>query len=194
MKKNYLLIFVILFMGCATGKNATNQANPQLGYSKSGNVENISSERDTVKASNVTINNYGSNSEQTNEKNKEIAELKVQLDKLTEEVKQTVFVLKESTITRLQDGKYETNLILSPKGNKIIQIFQIQVIGKDGALIEGFNIQGNTLPNMYSGTTDTGTSVGREYKTMMPGDVIVKFVTNKDPKKYIVINLNPFEK
>ncbi|GAF85541.1 unnamed protein product [marine sediment metagenome] len=195
--KNFIFLISLFLIGCATGKNAKNQTNPQLGYTASGNIENISTQRDMVKGNNITINNFSADSydkEQVKQILEENIRLKKEINKLSEEIKQTVFVLKESNVEKLDNGNFELTFILSPKGNKIIQIFSIQVEAKEGTQIENFDVKGNTLPNYYEGTANKGTIVARTYKTMMPSEISVKMITTKNPNKYLVINLMPFEK
>jgi hypothetical protein len=206
MKKYLSFLFCLLFVGCVTGSNGKVQTNPQISLNTGAGSTKNTSIQGTNAAENMTIN-YNSflkdkgelNSMDKNElktqleeRDKKIASLQDEVNKLREETKATVFRVKNSDRKELKDGKYETTINLEPIGSKVIPILTIECATQNNAKIESFIVEGNTIPAMYySFSNNEHTSQKEIFNNVAAGDVTIKIITDKDPG-ILQLYIDPF--
>lgn len=119
--------------------------------------------------------------------------LSEEINSLGEQTKKTVFEIESSNKEIMPDGTYEINLKLNPIGKNVIPIFSITCKTENGAIINKFEVIGPTIPGMsFDRTSKDRTMIRKEYRTLYPGEIIVKIVTDKDPGR-IAISIDPLK-
>jgi len=117
-----------------------------------------------------------------------------EIDKLETHTRITAFVSDGNSREIMPDGTYVFNLKLNPVGKNIIPIFSISCKTEGGAVIKSFDVKGPTLPGMsFDKTSEDRTFIQKEYRSMYPGEVNVRIVTDKDPGR-LNISIDPLQK
>jgi len=200
IKKYLSFLFCLLFVGCVTGSNGKVQTNPQISLNTGAGSTKNTSIQGTNASENMTIYNITNYNRflkdkgelnsmdknelktQLKERDKKIASLQDEVNKLREETKATVFRVKNSDRKELKDGKYETTINLEPIGSKVIPILTIECATQNNAKIESFIVEGNTIPGMYYGVSNNEHTIQKEiFNNVAAGDVTIKIITDKDP-------------
>jgi len=124
---------------------------------------------------------------------KALESLRNELSMLHENIKKTVFRAGASTQRSMPDGTFQLEFELTPIGDQVIPIFTIESQTQNGAVIKELEVLGPTLPGMsYDRMSKDGTAVRKEYRSMYPGKVHVRVVTDRDPGN-IRLGVDPWD-
>ncbi len=120
--------------------------------------------------------------------------LKSQIETLSEKTKKTAFKIASNNIDAMPDGTYEITLKLIPVGKNVVPMLTISFETGNEAIIKKFDVSGPTVPIMsYDRTSKDLTAKSKEYRTIKPGEIRVKIITDKAPGK-IHIGIDPLQK
>ena len=139
-QKFWFFILCLFVTGCATGRNAKNIVTTQTGITKSGKIENITSQRDTVKG-NVVHNYYSYDKEELikmiEERDKKIELLSKEVAKVKEFTKPPVLLFKGAQIDKINDN-YQVLIHFLPSKNETLGelIFYIKIKEGNSKILE----------------------------------------------------------
>lgn len=192
--KRFIFVCVLTLTACATSPNSRTQTIPQTGLSNKGNVQNVSSQNDSIVGNGgpVTINyNYAGFSK--DQMVNMLQERDARIEVLSSQVAQLkanapgVFKFKDMQREMLKDGKYKTTINLSPIGRNVIPLFTVEMGTTNGSVIESMEVTGDWLKDVvisHSGQNPAKTLFLRAFEMVRPSDTQIIITTDKDPGKF----------